>query len=231
MTPVATTLEFVSVTRRFRDGARGEVLALQDCSLKLCAGECATVEGPSGSGKSTLLALACGLLLPTEGEVRFLGEDFSRTKESFRAQNRREYMGVVLQELALIASMRVDENVLLASALNMPTVAIRERMQKALRQFAIEPLETAAIRTLSGGERQRVALARAAMNERPKLIVLDEPTARLDDDNTQRVKDWIASVCSTGTTVLIATHDARVSEQIAGLTRYTLTDRRLHRVD
>lgn len=223
----APVLEFVSVTRRYQDGARGSVTALSQCSFALGPGQCATIEGPSGSGKSTLLALACGLLLPTEGEVRFEGEPLSRSKESFRAQNRREKMGIVLQDLALVASMRVDENVLLATLLQGVDASTRTRMRQALKTFSIEALEHAPISTLSGGEKQRVALARAAMHAAPKLLVLDEPTARLDDTNTESVTQWLRTMLASGAALLIATHDSRLSTSIVGAQRYILSEHQL----
>jgi putative ABC transport system ATP-binding protein len=232
-------LEFVAVTRRFGASTaaepssgtasgrtRGQVTALDRCSFVLRRGECMLVQGPSGSGKSTLLALACGLLLPTEGTVRFLQHELSRSKESFRAQNRRENMAIVLQDLALIASMSVRENALLATALSGLSKAQREARERqllaALERFDIQALQDQSITTLSGGERQRVALARAAMSPQAALLVLDEPTARLDLDNVERVSDWIVERLAADKAVLIATHDDRLIARLPNAIHYTL---------
>jgi len=205
-------LEFVGVSRRFRDGARGEVWAVRELGFRAVAGELVVLRGPSGSGKSTVLGLAAGLLLPTEGEVRVDGEVFSRTRENVRAEIRREKMGVVLQGLALISRMSVLENVLLGhvpdGTVNAAAVV---RARALLERFGVGAMARATVETLSGGERQRVALARALVRE-AAIVLLDEPTAHLDDAAVDVVREVLRERLSRGALAVVATHDPRWDE-------------------
>lgn len=209
---MSVVLEFRSVSRAFDDGARSRVVALERTSFSLERGQCLRVTGPSGAGKSTLLSLACGLLSPTEGEVVFESEPFSRWRESFRAALRRRSMGVVVQHLALVHGMTARENVALASIPDGLVSADSRAQHRALfAALGLAGLEDAKVETLSGGERQRVALVRALSVSSAKLLVLDEPTAHLDASRTEAfvrlVRDRMAD---RGCSVLVATHDPRL---------------------
>ena len=207
-------LELSSVTKRYRDGARGEVFAVRDVSFAVAPGEIVVLRGASGAGKSTLIGLAAGIVLPTEGEVRFRDEVFSRLRESYRAKVRRESMGVVLQGLALVSRMTVLENVLLA---NVPDGAVdRDTIRAAqtvLERFGIAALAKSDIDTLSGGERQRVALARATLRN-PSLLLLDEPTAHLDLTHVATLGAMLDEQRERGAMVLISTHDPRIDAAV-----------------
>jgi putative ABC transport system ATP-binding protein len=209
---VSVLLEFRSVTRAFDDGARSRVIALDRTSFALEKGQCLRVTGPSGAGKSTLLSLACGLLAPTEGEVVFESEPFSRWRESFRAALRRRSMGVVVQHLALVHGMTAQENVALASIPDGLVSAERRAEHRALfAALGLEGLEDAKVETLSGGERQRVALVRALSVSSAKLLVLDEPSAHLDAARTEvLVRVLRERMADRGCAVLLATHDPRL---------------------
>ncbi len=204
-------IEFREVSRSFDDGARERVEALSPTSFALARGQCLRVLGPSGAGKSTLLSLACGLLLPTAGEVRFESEPFSRWRESFRAAVRRRSMGVVVQQLALVHGMTARENVALASVPDGLSTASDRAAQSALFDaLGLAGLERAKVETLSGGERQRVALVRALAVREAKLLVLDEPTAHLDAARTDALIALLRSRIDAGCAALIATHDPRL---------------------
>lgn len=204
-------LEFRDVSRSFDDGARSTVLALRNTSFTLARGQCLRVLGPSGAGKSTLLSLACGLLLPTTGEVLLDGEPFSRWRESFRAEARRRRMSVVVQGLSLVSSMTVLENVLLAAIPDgLSSRASRDRAHAWLERLGIADLALANVERLSGGERQRVALARALNAPTAELIVLDEPSAHLDASRTETVVAALRERLEAGASALVATHDPRL---------------------
>jgi putative ABC transport system ATP-binding protein len=206
----AATLEFDGVSKRYRDGARGEIIAVDDVSFTVAEGEWVLLRGASGAGKSTLVGLASGIVLPTRGEVRFRSEPFSRLREWFRASLRRESMGVVLQGLALVPGMSVIENVLLA---DVPAGTVGRariaRAEIALERWRIAELARSNVDRLSGGERQRVALARAFVSE-PTLVVLDEPTAHLDPTHVETLVSMLAGVLDRGGLALVATHDPRL---------------------
>jgi putative ABC transport system ATP-binding protein len=208
----APRLELRSASRRFDDGVGRTVLALAPTSLSLERGQCLRVLGPSGAGKSTLLSLACGLLLPTEGEVWLEGEPFSRWREPFRAQIRRRTMGVVVQQLALVAGMSARENVLLSGVPDgMPSRADRARAEELLRALGLEAMGDTHVERLSGGERQRVALARALSVASATLLVLDEPTAHLDHTRVDALVALLRErMQRDGTSVLLSTHDPRL---------------------
>lgn len=208
----AARLSFRAVSRSFEDGARDRVVALEPTSFELAPGECLRVLGPSGVGKSTLLSLACGLLLPTSGEVLLDGEPFSRWREPFRAARRRRSMGVVVQQLALVQGMSVEENVALA---HVPDGLLasedRKRHHALLARLGLRGLERAKVETLSGGERQRVALVRALAVRDASLLVLDEPSAHLDAARTETLLELLRErVARDGCSVLVATHDPRL---------------------
>jgi putative ABC transport system ATP-binding protein len=210
-------LELQAVSKRYRDGARGEVVAVDAVSLSVASGELVVLRGASGAGKSTVLGMAAGLILPTAGEVRLGGEAFSRLRESFRAAIRRERLGVVIQGLALVPRMSALENVLLA---NVPGGDVGRaslaRATELLARFGIEALAHAPIETLSGGERQRVALARALLRT-PDLLLLDEPTAHLDATHVGTLGAVLASQLERGGAALVSTHDPRLLEAVPGL--------------
>ena len=212
----AALLELREVTKRYRDGIRGEVIAVRDASLRVEQGTTVVLRGASGAGKSTLLGLCAGLVLPTSGDVLFRGEVFSRLRERFRARTRRDEMGVVLQALALVPRMSVIENVLLAGV---PTGAVGAkdiaRAMAGLERFGIAELANARIETLSGGEKQRVALTRALLGT-PALLLLDEPTAHVDAAQVATLIAALREHAARGGASVVATHDERVAEGVGG---------------
>jgi putative ABC transport system ATP-binding protein len=173
---------------RHRYGAR-EVLRLE--RFAAAQGEKWLVLGPSGSGKSTLLHILAGLLTPSEGSV-----EVARP------------IGIVPQKLHLIASLTVEQNLLLAQYL----AGAREEPARAAQVLAgvgLADRAQARPHQLSHGQAQRVAVARAVMN-RPKLLIADEPTSNLDDAHCAAALDLLeAQAAECGATLVVATHDAR----------------------
>ena len=205
-----------NVTKKVWDG-RARRTVVDDASFDVERGEWIVLRGPSGSGKTTLLALLGAMMRPTTGEVLLEGEPTSRLRDAHRAEVRRTTVGFVFQDLQLIEDLSVSENVLL------PFVPVgvrpehRARAQALLERFDIGSLAHVRARQLSGGERQRVAIARALLGD-PKLILLDEPTAHLDDARAGQLLDAIAAIAKDGRAVVTATHDARVTSA-TGVTR------------
>jgi putative ABC transport system ATP-binding protein len=165
--------------------------------------------GPSGSGKSTLIALASGLLEPQRGELRVAGTDLVALTPAQRDAWRGANLGVVPQRLHLSASLSVRRN------LAMPYVSVGlpiddERIDRVMQDLGIVGLGARRPHQLSMGQCQRVAVARALVR-RPRLLLVDEPTANLDDESARAVIDGLAeAVGLAGAGLLIATHDARV---------------------
>ncbi len=197
------------VTKKVWDGA-GRREVVHATSLEVRSGEWVVVRGPSGSGKTTLLGLLGAMLRPTSGEVVFDGEPTSRLRDAHRADVRRKTVGFVFQDLQLIESMSVIDNVLLPLVPVGVQKADRDRAQALLERFGVAPHAHKLARQLSGGERQRVALARALIGD-PALLLLDEPTAHLDDERAAQILSVIGSIAADGRAVVTATHDARVT--------------------
>ncbi|MBI5517388.1 MAG: ATP-binding cassette domain-containing protein [Deltaproteobacteria bacterium] len=202
-------LEFKRASKDFRDGPRGLVRAVNSVSWALPRGAVALLHGPSGAGKSTLLALGAGLLLPSEGEVWLQGAHFSRLREAHRASRRRALLGVLWQGPGLIPGLASLAQVLLPSVPEGLTPARREAALRWLAHFGLESAREALPEDLSGGEKQRVALARAFARD-PSLLLLDEPSAHLDDPSVLALGRALGALCARGGSALVVTHDPRL---------------------
>ena len=192
-------------------GPKGSVVAVDDVSLTLEAGEFVAVQGPSGCGKTTLMLAAGALLHPTRGRVLLQGKDPYALSSGQRAQFRAENVGFVFQQFHLVPYLDVLDNILV------PTLALgangdtRSRALDFAKQFGLTERLHHVPAALSTGERQRVALARALLNK-PKLLLADEPTGNLDEKNGQRVMRCLAEFAENGGAVLLVTHEPRAGE-------------------
>jgi energy-coupling factor transport system ATP-binding protein len=190
----------------------GESVVFRDVSLELESGRLTAITGRSGSGKSTLLHLLAGLDLPTAGEVDVLGNPISRLDATGRANVRRAHIGLVSQGTDLVPFLTAQETVELALAMRGEPVSTAT---KTLAAVGLAELSHQRVARLSMGERQRVAVARA-LAPRPKLLLADEPTARLDEANARAVGALFAELASgTGTAVVCATHDPALIDHAA----------------
>jgi putative ABC transport system ATP-binding protein len=185
------------------------VVALDDVSLRVSAGEFVAVMGPSGSGKSTLLRLAGGLDRPTSGRVLLAGRDLADLDEAGLAQALRRQIGFIFQETNLLASLTAAENVALALELD----GVRPKAAMAGARGLLDSLGLAAIGSrfpgqLSGGEQQRVTIARAVAGGR-SLLLADEPTGALDAITGESVMGLLRQRCTAGCAVVLATHNVR----------------------
>ncbi len=212
--PPAVRVE--NVTKRVRDGGARRVV-LHDVSFEIARGELVIVRGPSGSGKTTLLAIVGAMLSPTTGEVHLDGEPTSRLREAHRAEVRRRKVGFVFQDLQLLDGLSALRNVLVPLVPDGVSRADEQRARSLLEQRGLGALADSKARGLSGGERQRVALCRALVHD-PSLIILDEPTAHLDDAHADALAVELAGLAASGRALLVATHDARIAKS-EGVTR------------
>lgn len=171
------------------------------------------VLGLSGSGKSTLLHILGGLLKPTAGNVTVADQDLTKLSGAALDQFRGRNIGIVFQQMHLLKTLTVLENVLLAQYMA-GLSQDRKRAQAVLDSLDIGSKATAYPDQLSYGQQQRVTIARAVMNK-PKVILADEPTSSLDDVRSQQVLDLLVEQAKThNATLLIATHDQRIKDQI-----------------
>jgi putative ABC transport system ATP-binding protein len=199
-----------NITRSF-NGPKGKVIALNDISMALSPGELLAVRGPSGCGKSTLLLTAAGMLKPDKGVVLYQETDnpyiLSPDK---RSRLRAQLIGFVFQQFHLIPYLTVQENII-ASSLTSNVNNAQERAKELINRFGLESREDHLPSQLSTGEKQRTALARALFNK-PKVIMADEPTGNLDDENADIVLNHLKSYVEDGGGVLLVTHSARAAE-------------------
>ena len=195
------------------------VSALTDVELTVHERERIALHGPSGSGKTTLLHLLGGLILPTEGEVRWRGEPLSSLDAAGRGRTRARGIAFVFQAANLLPNLSAYENVAFAawtarSGGASPGDAARAGGEDPGELLALVGLEAkldALPAELSGGEAQRVAIARALAG-RPELLLCDEPTGHLDSDTGGRVLDLIDALqAEYGFAQVTATHDADVA--------------------
>ena len=192
-----------------------QIFALRQVTLQVDKGSFVAICGPSGCGKSTLLFAAGGLLKPDSGIVKIEETNLYMISADQRAQYRAIKIGFVFQQFHLVPYLNVLDNILAAS---LALKGINQQMKVNLRNRALELIEHFGLidrllhvpSKLSTGERQRTALARALLNQ-PRLLLADEPTGNLDDENTEMVCQHLATHADNGGIVLLATHDQRVA--------------------
>ncbi|MBI5818218.1 MAG: ABC transporter ATP-binding protein [Verrucomicrobia bacterium] len=204
-----TILELRDVQKHFRR-PDGVVRAVESVSLRIGAGEFVAVQGPSGSGKTTLLMAAGVLMQPDSGTVVVTGEEPYKLPADDRAAFRATHIGFVFQQFHLVHYLNVLDNVLTA-ALASQSADAKDRACELIGRFGLASRESHVPSELSTGERQRVALARALLN-RPKLLLADEPTGNLDEENGRLVLDCLGGFAKEGGAVLLVTHDPKAAQ-------------------
>lgn len=183
-------------------------------NMDLVQGEVLVLRGNSGSGKSTWLALLAGLLTPQQGELTVAGQHLNGLSNTARDAWRAINLGFLPQKLHLSEALTVAENLQLAYfAAGLPLNAVaKTHIKSTLAALSVADFAQRKPSTLSGGQAQRVALARAVLLN-PKIILADEPTASLDDDAASAALALLqSSAARCNATLVIATHDVRVSE-------------------
>lgn len=169
--------------------------------------------GSSGSGKTTLLHILAGILKPTAGSVTIAGQGLGALTAAGLDRFRGRHVGIVLQQLHLIASLTVVNNLLLAQYLA-ALPQDRSRVREVLASLDLADKGDAYPHELSHGQAQRVAVARAVIN-RPQLLLADEPTSNLDDARCAQALDLLESQArACNATLVIATHDQRTRARI-----------------
>ena len=185
--------------------------ALNDVTLKIPKGDFVFLTGQSGAGKSTLLKLLYADLTPNRGQVLIDGVNLTRLSRSQIPLLRRS-IGVVFQDYKLLPNRTVLENVAITlEVLGWGQRDIGKKVYHILKAMGLEDKINSTPLRLSGGEQQRVALARALVND-PKILIADEPTGNLDDENKEQILSIFKEANIRGTTVVVATHDRRVIE-------------------
>ena len=207
-TPIIS-LQNVSLTLK---GNAGNVNIIKNISLNIDQGESVGLIGPSGSGKSSLLMLAGGLERASSGEIEILGQVITEMSEDRLSKLRRNNVGVVFQSFHLIPTLTALENV---------ATPLEVSFSKNPNKHAIMALDRVGLShradhypsQLSGGEQQRVALARAYVSN-PKILLADEPTGNLDEENTKAIVDLLFEIKNENdTTLFLVTHSRELAKK------------------
>jgi len=209
---MAAVVTFRQVTREYRTEGGAILRALRGVSGEVPERSAVAVTGRSGSGKSTLLHLAAGIDAPTSGEVLLLGRPLAALSDRERTRVRRDHVGLVFQFFHLLPHLSVEENVLVpALVAGDPPRPATGRARELLARVGLEARLRDPVQKLSGGEMQRVALCRALLR-RPKLLLADEPTGNLDEENGQRVMELLLGLArDEGSAVLYVTHSRELA--------------------
>lgn len=205
-------VRLVDVNRTY-SGVHGSVVALGKLSTTFDGGQFIVIKGPSGCGKSTLLNLVGLLDLPSDGEL-FVAEERVNGRSATRlAELRRSHIAFLFQDAGIIDRMTVLDNVMMPLLYRrMRREEAKDRALQMIESVGLEHLTGARSETLSGGERQRVGIARILALQ-PSIIVCDEPTASLDESNSQVVVNYLKSAAASGACVVCASHDPIVFGQ------------------
>lgn len=210
-------LQLRDIKKRF-----GNLKAVDGVSLNVRPGEVVSIIGPSGCGKSTLLRCINHLVIPEEGEI-YLNDELMKASEKgvfFKSEadinRQRAKVGMVFQSFNLWPHLTVRDNVSIGQikVLGKPKHQAHEVSEKVLAQVGLSEKLNAYPSELSGGQQQRVGIARALAMD-PEVILFDEPTSSLDPELVSEVLKVIADLATTGTTMLIVTHEIRFAEQIS----------------
>jgi cell division transport system ATP-binding protein len=197
-------IRFENVTMTYK----GEVTALRDVSLDVGKGEFVFLVGPSGSGKSTFLRLLLRDEVPTRGHIIVAGRDVTQLS-NWKVPQLRRNIGCIFQDYKLLPGKTVYENVAFASeVIGRPAHVTKSQVPQILDLVGLSQKLDRFPDELSGGEQQRVSIARAFVN-RPLILLADEPTGNLDPQTTVGIMRLLDRINRTGTTVVMATHDAR----------------------
>ncbi len=211
-------LEIKNLTKTFKSGDE-KIVAVNNLSFFVTAGQFLSITGRSGSGKSTLLYQLGLLDMPTSGQVRIDGVDLVSVPEKERTTLRLNDLGYIFQDYAILPSLSALENTMLPLLMQgYDFKKAQEKARKALTKVGLSDRENNIPSELSGGQQQRVSIARAIAHD-PKIIFADEPTANLDSETSEQVMKVFLDLNNEGQTIIMVTHE----EQYARLSHRTIT--------
>ncbi|WP_440132288.1 cell division ATP-binding protein FtsE [Adlercreutzia muris] len=207
----APVITFDHVTKTYP--AQPSKPALYDITLQIFAGEFIFLVGHSGSGKSTFIRLLTREIKPSSGKIYVADEDLT-TMRNWRVPYLRRNIGCVFQDFKLLPNKTVFENVAFAlEVIGKSRHVIKTQVPEVLRLVGLSDKLNSYPDQLSGGQQQRVSIARAIVN-RPPLLICDEPTGNLDPQTSRGIMDLLERINRTGTTVLVATHDREMVDNM-----------------
>lgn len=187
----------------------GGLHALSNIDLTVNAGDWLSIMGPSGSGKTTMINIIGCMDTPSEGSVVLGGVDISRESAASLTKIRRDKIGLIFQQFHLISYLTAVENVMVAQYYH--SMPDEEEAMEALKKVGLASRAKHLPAQLSGGEQQRVCIARALINS-PEILLGDEPTGNLDEENEGIVVDTFRRLHEEGATIIVVTHDPEVGD-------------------
>jgi cell division transport system ATP-binding protein len=203
-------IRFENVTSTYANQTQA---ALEGVNVEVEKGEFVFLVGASGSGKSTFLRLVLREARPTSGRVYVAGKEINRLA-GWKVPSLRRQIGTVFQDFRLLPNKTVSENVAFAlQVIGKPKAHINKVVPETLEMVGLDGKGQRMPDELSGGEQQRVAIARAFVN-RPMILIADEPTGNLDPNTSVGIMKLLDRINRTGTTVVMATHDAGIVDQM-----------------
>ena len=205
----------------------GYFVAVAETNLTLAAGTLTAVAGRSGSGKSTLLHILGGLMKPVTGRVLLDETDLYARDEDTRTRLRSRHIGIVPQRLMSLAALSVRENILLPALLTGTQEQSAARADALMERLGIRKLAAVNPAELSGGELRRVTIARALVMQ-PGILLADEPTGDLDEENTRSVLSLLRETADAGTAVLLVTHEQGAADYADAV--YTMAAGKLEKI-
>ncbi len=186
----------------------GGTLALDGVTLDIGDGEWTTIVGPSGSGKTTLLNILSCLDSPSEGEVTIEGTHVTDLGQDALTRFRKQHIGLIFQQYHLVPYLTALENVMMAQYMH--SAVDQAEAEAALAEVGLAHRKDHLPSHLSGGEQQRVCIARALVTN-PSILLADEPTGNLDQENGRRVLEIIGRLKAEGMTVIMVTHNPEIA--------------------
>mgnify|MGYP006073492981 FL=1 len=218
-------IEVNGLVKQITDGHSNKSI-LDKLDFHLEAKQSVAISGDSGSGKSTFLNILAALDNADKGEVKVAGVALNTMSEGQADQFRKKHLGIVFQQFNLIDCLSVWDNITFPARLN--GLPIGKYHHDLLAQLGLSAHKDKLPVNLSGGEQQRVAIARA-LSHQPSLVLADEPTGNLDDNNSQGVSELLFGLCKKlGLTLVVVTHSPKVAAFAD--TRLLLQQGRLHGV-
>ena len=206
-----TLLQFSDVHLQYQNG-QNLTEVIKGISFTINQNERLAIVGKSGSGKTSLLMLMAGLEKPTSGRIRFQDKELTSNTEDQLTDFRKENIGIVFQSFYLIPSYTALENVALSLEINFQKNALIQA-EEILTDLGLKDRLHHFPSQLSGGEQQRVAIARAIINK-PELILADEPTGNLDEENSQVIADLLFDVSQKyQKSLCLVTHDLELAKK------------------
>ena len=206
-----TLLQFLDVHLQYQNG-QNLTEVIKGINFSINQNERLAIVGKSGSGKTSLLMLMAGLEKPTLGSIKFQNQELTTYSEDQLTDFRKKNIGIVFQSFYLIPSYTALENVALSLEINFQKNALVQA-EEILTELGLKDRLYHFPNQLSGGEQQRVAIARAIINK-PELILADEPTGNLDEDNSQIIADLLFNVSQKyQKSLCLVTHDLELANK------------------